>query len=315
MLLDALFDRCLPVVQYIVSAIITKHSAVQSAAVMAVGTSKWIHSHATGDHNRIVRDLLSSDVIEYLRTELSAPHRKHIRRAFQLAVLEISPVWKAVAKHDLLLKCRWEEVRAVDLKKKKLRLYDEMPPLSEADAREFVKRGLDPVLSYINKCDAAADALNSKQGSKDGKKVKSYNMFLRHVTAIDMVDIILETISNTMESPMRSTSRKTNSGDRTSMRSRGSKADLLERRNSRSQLNRPLSRSDLEALGGEGGVLLRRPSVRSISSNDDGFVRRNSNASNYSVESASASVSPRPPSRTDNRSSFKKPIGSHRKVK
>ena len=289
---------------------------MQSAAVTAVGTSKWIHSHATGDHNRIVRDLLSSEVIDYLRTELAAPHRKHIRRAFQLAVLEISPVWKAVAKHDLLLKCRWEEVRAADLKKKKLRLYDEMPPLSEADAREFVQRGVDPVLSYINRCDAAANALSSKQGSKDGKGSKHYNMFLRHVTAIDMVDIILETISNTMESLIRATTRKPNTGDRGSMRSRGSKADLLERRNSRSQLHRPLSRSDLEALGGEGGgTLHRRPSVRSISSNDDGYVRRNSNASIFSVESDAASVSPRPPSRQPDNRSFKKQTGGHRKIK
>ena len=133
-----------------------RHSIPQSSSTLAVGTQKWINSFGTGEGNRIVRDLLSAETIEYIRNELNDPDRRHIKRAFQLTVIDFNPYRKAMAISDLLLKCRWEEVRSMDLKKKKMLLYDEMPPLSELDAKNFIKYGKDPVLAYIDKCNAAA---------------------------------------------------------------------------------------------------------------------------------------------------------------
>jgi hypothetical protein len=206
-LLHVLYDKCFAAIQHQVSAQVLKRvTPAGSNSINSIGSEKWKKTFATGPHNRIMRDLMSPELLQYIKGEILHPARKDLKRAYFSAVIVVDPAWRQAALHDLLLKCRWEETRSVEMAKKKMGLYEHMPVITQRDARSFIKMGKDPLAVYMQKCD---DSLSIDQavsnGTADGTKGNKliYFTFLSHITATDMVDIVFESISNTIEQPSK----------------------------------------------------------------------------------------------------------------
>lgn len=207
-MLNVLYEKCFAAIQYLVSIVVLKrvNSAITNS-VASVGSAKWVHTCASAPHHRIMRDLMSPAILQYIKDEILNPARKELKRAFFSAVVVVDPIWRQAALYDLLLKCRWEETRSIAIKKKKMMLYEHMPVLTERDARTFIQSGADPLSAYIKSCDDAliVEDSNLLENSSSIKRQKpqNYNLFLAHVTATDMVDIIFESINNTIAQPFK----------------------------------------------------------------------------------------------------------------
>lgn len=206
-MLNVLYDRCFAAIQHQVSCGVLRRVQPLSTgdSIKVVGSEKWKKAFASGAHNRIVRDVMSEEVLQYIKDEILHPNRKELKRAYFGAVIAVDPMWRQAALYDLLLKCRWEEIRSVDLKRKKMMQYEHIPVVTEMDAKAFIKSGRDPLALYMRSCDDAImlEAKGNGDTAGNAKSKLKYYAFMSHITATDMVDIVFESISNTIDQPNR----------------------------------------------------------------------------------------------------------------
>lgn len=207
-MLNVLYDKCFAAIQFLVSTHILKRLSANNTSSTAIASEKWMQKNASEPHHRILRDLMSPNALLYMKQEVLDPARKDLKRSFFSSVVVVDPLCRQAAVKDLLLKCRWEEIRSAAIKKKKMLMYEHMPVVTQQDARRFIKTGADPLSQYIKSCD---DALISSEFGSDEtsslvegrKRLIKYNMFLAHISAIDMIDIIFESILNTVQQPIK----------------------------------------------------------------------------------------------------------------
>lgn len=224
-MLNVLYDKCFAAVQFQVSTNVLKRvNPAGTNSIGTVGSEKWKESYSSGSKNRILRDLMSPEIVQYMRDEILDPSRKELKKAFFSAVIVVDPACRQSVLYDLLLKCRWEETRSAAMKKKKMMLYEHMPVVTEKDARSFIRSGKDPLTLYMRSCDDAlsmsetGDLESAISASTKKKRKLKYNTFLSHITATDMVDIIFESIFNTCEQANKYR-LPTNTGSRASLMS------------------------------------------------------------------------------------------------